>query len=68
MRNGRQISRDEINFAPTCRREDRRGNMHVFGNAGDVCVLYLRIIKIIEVVEDGDLMAGRAALRQDATR
>jgi hypothetical protein len=31
---------------------------HVFGNTCNVCVLYLWIIKIIEVVEDGDFMPG----------
>src|SRR4030095_9306628 len=35
---------------------------HVIGNTCNVCVFYLRIIKIIEVVEDGDLMSGREQL------
>jgi hypothetical protein len=35
---------------------------HVFGKTGNVCVLYLRIVKIIEVVENGDFMPGREQL------
>src|SRR5439155_22706409 len=37
-------------------------NGHVFGKTGNVCVLYLRIVKIIEVIEDGDFMLGREQL------
>jgi hypothetical protein len=34
-------------------------NRHIFDDGGNVCVLDLRIIKIVEVIEYGDLMPGR---------
>ncbi len=37
-------------------------NGHVFGYGGNVSVLDLRIVKIIEVVEDGDFVPSREEL------
>jgi len=34
-------------------------NRHIFGDGGNVRVLDLRIVKIVEVIEDGDLMPSR---------
>ena len=34
-------------------------NRHIFGNGGNVCMLDLRIVKIVEVIEDRDLMPSR---------
>jgi hypothetical protein len=33
-------------------------NGHVFGETGDVCMLDSRIVKIVEVIEDGDHVPG----------
>jgi len=32
-------------------------NGYVFGETGDICLLDLRIVKIVEVIEDGDLLS-----------
>ena len=34
-------------------------NGHVFSETGNVCMLDLRIVKIVEVVEDGDFVPNR---------
>src|SRR6185437_4468097 len=34
-------------------------NGHIFGETGDVCMLDSRIVKIIEVIDDGDFVPGR---------
>src|SRR6266542_2678584 len=33
-------------------------NSHVFCDGGNVCALDLRIVKIVEVIEDGDFVPG----------
>ena len=34
-------------------------NGHMFGETGDVCLLDLRIVKIVEVIEDDDGVSSR---------
>ena len=34
-------------------------NGHIFGETSDVCVLDSRIVKIVEIIEDGDRVPGR---------
>jgi hypothetical protein len=34
-------------------------NRHIFGDCGNVCVLDLRIVKIVEVIENGDVVPAR---------
>ena len=34
-------------------------NGHILGETSDVCVLDSRIVKIVEVIEDGDRVPGR---------
>src|SRR6266550_1499300 len=37
-------------------------NGHILGETSDVCVLDSRIVKIVEVIEDGDYVPGREQL------
>src|SRR5437762_13774843 len=45
---------------------------HIFGETGDICVLDLRIVKIVEVIQDGHFAPGREQffdqVRADETR
>jgi hypothetical protein len=34
-------------------------NGHIFGETGDICLLDLRIVKIVEVIEDDDGVSCR---------
>ena len=47
-------------------------NDHVFGETGDICLLDLRIVKIVEVIQDGHFAPGREQffdqVRADETR